>query len=151
MREVDVARNTQGASHHHHLSQSVPILSLDAIKCVALHHEEGGTTAEVKNMKMSGVGIAPGIAHHPHIVMCSVETTMIEDIADEVKTEVGGGVVIGRMDVKRAKSTLRCTLGLDLPLPFFAGGRGINLRNAKLERQRKRGSRTKRRCGKSLN
>jgi len=38
-------------------------------KCAVLRHEWGAMTTEVKSMNMSGNGIAPEIADHPHVVM----------------------------------------------------------------------------------
>jgi hypothetical protein len=87
-----------------------------------LHREEDATTAEVRNMNMSGVGIAPEIADHPHVVMGSVKTNATQDIVNEVETGVGNGATIMRMDMKRVKSASRSSLGLNslLTIPLQA-------------------------------
>ena len=51
------------------LNHLIPVLLLGATKCAVLRHEWGAMTAEVKTMNMSGDGIAPEIADHPHVVM----------------------------------------------------------------------------------
>jgi hypothetical protein len=69
-----------GCAKHHayystgHPSSLVPnrLISArlwDTTEGAALHREEDAITAEVQSMNMSGVGIAPEIADHPHIVM----------------------------------------------------------------------------------
>jgi hypothetical protein len=50
-------------------SHLIPVLLWDVTKGAVLHREEDATTAEVRSMNMSGVGIAPEIADHPHVVM----------------------------------------------------------------------------------
>jgi len=91
-------------------------------KGAVLHREEDATTAEVRNMNMSGVGIAPEITDHPHVVMGSVKTNTTQDIANEVETGVGKGATIRRMDMKRVKSASRSSLGLNslLTIPLQA-------------------------------
>jgi hypothetical protein len=63
-------------------------------------------TAEVESMNTSGVGIAPEITNRPHVVVRGVEK-MTQNVANEVETEVGSGVAMRRIDVKRAKKRKR--------------------------------------------
>jgi hypothetical protein len=94
-------------------------LAWDTTDNAALHREEGATMAAVKSMNMSAVRIAPGITNHPHVVMRGVVKNMTQNAANEVKTEVGGGVVTTRTDVKRTKSAVQCILTMTFHLPTF--------------------------------
>jgi hypothetical protein len=75
-------------------------------------------TAEVESMNTSGVGIAPEITNRPHVVVRGVEK-MTQNVANEVETEVGSGVAMRRIDVKRAKSASQYILTLGFPLTNF--------------------------------
>jgi hypothetical protein len=90
-----------------------------ATNSAPLHHEEGPMTAEAKSMNMSGVGIAPEITDHPHVVRRSVEKNMTQNVANGVEKEVRSGVAMRRVDVKRAKSASQCILNHDFPLTNF--------------------------------
>jgi hypothetical protein len=96
--------------HNHRLSRATFLLWAVTTGAV-LHREEDATTAEVRNMNMSGVGIALEIADHPHVVMESVKMNTTQDIVNEVETGVGNGATIRRMDMKRVKSASRNSLG----------------------------------------
>ena len=76
-------------------------------------------TAEAKSMNTSGVGIAPEITDHPHVVGRSVEKNMTQTVANGVEKEVRSGVAMRRVDVKRAKSASQCILNHDFPLTNF--------------------------------
>jgi hypothetical protein len=67
-------------------------------------------TVKVKSVNTSGVGIAPEITNHPRVVMTGVEKNMTQNVANKVGKEVGGGVVMRGIDVRRAKSASQCIL-----------------------------------------
>ena len=74
MWELDNSCCVQGCASHKSPSPLVPnchipVCLWGATKTAAFHHEEDATAAEVQSMNMSGVGIVPEIADHPHVVM----------------------------------------------------------------------------------
>jgi hypothetical protein len=95
--------------------------------------------AEVKSMNTSGVGIVPEITNHPRVVMRGVEKNMTQNVANRVETEVRGEVATRRIEVKTAKSASQCILPCLSTYQPSKGGRGTNLRNARLGRRRKGG------------
>jgi hypothetical protein len=76
-------------------------------------------TAEAKSMNTSGVGIAPEITNHLHVVVRSVEKNMTQSVANEVETEAGGGIAMRRIDMKRAKGVPQCIFNHGFPLTNF--------------------------------
>src|SRR6266849_1760571 len=115
----DLQVNSTPPSHYRYFGPNHLFLLWDATDNAALHHEKGATTAEVKSMNTSVVGIAPGITNHPHAAMRGVGKNMTQNPANKVEIEVGGAVVTTRTGVKRAKSAVQCILSVTFHLPML--------------------------------
>lgn len=106
------------------------------------HHAEGITMKiEAKSATTNAVlkGVQ-GTTDPQKIVTGGVTMNTIQGIDDEAETEAGTGVVTRRIAEEIVKSAPRCYFSHSSPLTTrFTDGRGINLTNAKPERQRRRG------------
>ena len=105
------------------------------------HHAEGITKIEARsattNVVLKGV---QGTTDPQKIVTGGVTMNTIQGIDDEAETEAGTGVVTRRIAEEIVKSAPRFYFSHSSPLTTrFTDGRGINLTNAKPERQRRRG------------